>query len=247
MKDFLFGFLYPFKCIKYFFSTPKIIFISIIPVIINLFIYGIIFFFTYKWLFEYSSKITGVNSIEPSFWQEIMNIVLLIIFFIILLFICYLAFTTIGGIITAPFNEEITCIIEKNLTGQITIAEIGFLEDIWLNIKAEIIKILFYLAVILILFLISLIPLFGVVISTVFGLLFSFLFNTLDFIDYPMTRRMYSLRYKLKVVTSKLMLSYGFGCIAFIFMLVPLINIFFKPLFVVSGTSLYFEKNYSKF
>ena len=112
MTDFLFGFTYPFRSIKFFFSHPVLIKYSIAPMIINLIIYGSVFFLTYKWLIGTLGNWIGVNSPDASFWLQFLHVVLLIIGFLLLLFICYLLFTILGNLVTAPFNEEISQRVE---------------------------------------------------------------------------------------------------------------------------------------
>ncbi|MBP9097092.1 MAG: hypothetical protein KBG21_10815, partial [Ignavibacteria bacterium] len=92
------------------------------------------------------------------------------------------------------------------------------------------------------------IPVAGTIISTILGLLFSFFYNSLDFFDYPMQRKMFTLRQKIKGTNSGGMFTYGFGSMAFLMMFLPFINSLFKPLLVVAGTKLYLEKiNYNEF
>jgi len=47
---------------------------------------------------------------------------------------------------------------------------------------------------------------------------------------------------KLKVTQRGKMLTYGFGCMAFLMMFLPVVNVFMKPILVVAGTSLYYER-----
>jgi CysZ protein len=90
--------------------------------------------------------------------------------------------------------------------------------------------------------LLNLIPLIGNVTSAIIGMVFSFFYNALDFLDYPMTRKKMKFRQKLRVTRSGRLLTYGFGCSAFLLMFLPIVNVFMKPILVVAGTSLYYEK-----
>jgi CysZ protein len=94
--------------------------------------------------------------------------------------------------------------------------------------------------------LLNFIPFVGNGVSVTLGAIFSCYFNALDFLDYPMQRKLMSFRQKLKVTQGGGMLTYGFGAIAFLMMFLPIINVFMKPILVVAGTSLYNEKNYTK-
>lgn len=245
MRNFITGFIYPFKCFGLFFKYPKTILLSIIPVFINLIIYISTFLFFYIKIIELSKSLTGANNPATGFWSDFFNTLILIISFLLLLIICYFVVLIIGGIITAPFNENISLIIEENITGKKSEYSPGFWLDTWMNIKSELLKLLFYFSFIFLFFLIGFIPLIGTIISVVLGTIFSFFFNALDFLDYPMTRKYMTLEQKIKSVYSKPMYSLGFGCSVFLLMVVPLINVLLKPICVVAGTAFYFDKKYN--
>ena len=96
------------------------------------------------------------------------------------------------------------------------------------------------------LFLANIILVVGSAFSTIGGIGFSIYYNSLDFFDYPMTRYFYKFNKKLSVTIKKLMLSMGFGNAEFLFILIPFINVIFRPLLVVSGTAFFFEKKYGE-
>jgi CysZ protein len=247
MKDFLFGFTYPFRSLRFFFAHPKLITYSITPIAINLVIYGSVFFFTYKWLLGSMSGWLGIDETAAGFWMQFLHTALLIIAFLLLLFICYLLFITVGNLITAPFNEEISQRVEEIVTNGAVGHKMGFWEDAYISIKGEAEKIVFYLVILFLIFLLNLVPAVGNVLSAIIGTVFSFFYNALDFLDFPMTRRKMKFKQKLAVTKSGKLLTYGFGAAAFLMMFLPIVNVFMKPILVVAGTSLYYEKDYHKF
>jgi CysZ protein len=208
-----------------------------VPVIINLVIYGSIFVWSNKWL-------TGI--VGGATEETYLRVVLYIVGFLLLLIVCYLLFTIFGGLVTAPFNEKISQHIETTVTGTDADPHLGLITDIYVSVKAEIQKLVFYFGVLLIIFLMNLVPAIGSVISFALGLLFSFYYNALDFLDYPMTRRQIRFGQKLRATNKGRMLTYGFGCMAFLMMFLPVVNVFMKPILVAAGTSLYFEKGYGR-
>ncbi len=212
--------------------------------IINLIIYGSIFIFTYSRLIGIIQQWTGVNENSVTFWAQFLHIILLIAGVILILLICYLAFIIFGGIITAPFNENISKFIEENVCGYKS-NELSFWKDTYISIKGEIQKLVFYFTGLLIFFLINLIPAAGSIISVILGTIFSFFYNALYFLDYPLTRQLAAFRTKLKAAQSGGMVTYGFGAMAFLLMFLPVVNVFMKPLLVVAGTKLYYEKRFS--
>jgi uncharacterized protein involved in cysteine biosynthesis len=61
-----------------------------------------------------------------------------------------------------------------------------------------------------------------------------------------MQRKLMPFKQKLRVIQHGGMLTYGFGAMAFLMMFLPIVNVFMKPILVVAGTSLYYEKGYNK-
>lgn len=243
LNDFLTGFKYPFKSFGYF-RVPRILYMSIIPALINILIYAAIFIFTYRYIISLSGTLSGFNQPDPGFFNYLIHISILVLSFFLLLFISYLAFVILGGIISAPFNEQISIKVEEMIKGQKFVNQNGFWKDAWLSIKAEVVKLAFYFAVIIPLFVIGFFPVVGAPVSTIFGFIFSAFYNALDFMDYPMTRDLFPLFKKIKVVKSKFMLSFGFGTAAFLILFLPVVNALLKPVLVISGTAIFFEKNY---
>ena len=244
MKDFLFGFTYPFRTLKFFFSHSVLIKYSIAPMLINLLIYGSVFILSYNWFTGSIESWLGIESTDAGFWLKFLHTALLIVGFILLLFFCYLLFTILGNVITAPFNEEISQRVEEIVTGTKEGHKMGFWEDEYISIKGEIQKLLFYLIILLFIFSLNLIPVAGSVISGILGVIFSSFYNALDFLDYPMTRKKMRFRDKLKVTRKGKLVTYGFGFTAFLLLFLPVINVFMKPILVVAGTSLYYEKDF---
>lgn len=210
--------------------------------IINLIIYGSVFIFGFNRMLGLIEVITGAGTENVSFWMQILHVTLIILSIIIILFICYLLFIVFGSLVTAPFNEEISQRVEEIVTKGAVQQKLGFWQDAAASIKGETQKIIFYLGILFLLFLFGLIPVVGNFLSIVLGLLFSFYYNALDFLDYPLTRKLAAFRTKLKVTSGGKMITYGFGSMAFLMMFLPVINVFMKPILVAAGTSLYYEK-----
>ncbi len=238
------GFFYPYKSIKLFFKHPRLLVYSIVPMIINLIIYGTIFFYTYNWLTGKShDSITFTGSNKLLF--DIINAFLSIFIFVLVLLVCYFLFVIFGGIVSAPFNERISQLVEEREYGIKNESNLTFLKDAIVSIREEFKKLLFYFSFIIPLFLINFIPMIGSVVSFTAGLLFSFFYNALDYLDYPLMRRMTPFKKKLSVVNSQRMLSLGFGATAFLLTFLPVVNVLMKPMLVVAGTKMFYEKKYA--
>lgn len=245
MTNFIFGFFYPFRCVKLFSKYPKLILYSIVPVIINLIIYGTIFFYTYSYVTGKAAGIIESNEFHNLLFV-IMNIIMKTISFLLVLLICYFAFVIFGGIVAAPFNEKISALIEEKEYFQKAENDRGALEEALISIREELKKILFYIAVMIPVLLINFIPMIGNTVSLVTGSIFSFYYNSLDYMDYPLSRRLVSFRDKLRITGSEKTLTAGFGAAAFILTFLPVINVLFNPLLVAAGTSLFYKKEFNK-
>src|SRR4030095_424981 len=73
---------------------------------------------------------------------------------------CYLLFVILGGLVTAPFNEELSQRVEEIVTNQ-QLHKMGFWEDAFISIKGELEKIVFYIVILFIIFLLDFIPVAG--------------------------------------------------------------------------------------
>lgn len=211
--------------------------------IINLIIYGTIFFYTYRWLTGKSSETIDFSGANKILFDLISTFLYVFIFLLVLL-VCYFLFIIFGGIVSAPFNEKMSRHIEENEFGIRFEDNLPFIKDALISIREELKKLLFYFSIVIPIFIINFIPMIGGVISFSGGLLFSFFYNALDYLDYPLTRRLISFRKKLSIVNSKKTLSYGFGAMAFTLTFIPVINVLMNPLLVIAGTRLFYEKNY---
>jgi CysZ protein len=244
VKNFIYGLVHPLKSVSFFIKYPKLILYSIVPVIINLIIYSSFFFFTYYKLTGLVKSVSGMESNDVMWYNHLLYIFMLIISFILIIFLCYFIFTILGSLVTAPFNENISQFIEEKILNEKIIYDIGFFKDTYRSITAEAKKLFFYIIFIVPLFLIGFIPVIGSIISGILIFLFSAFYNALDFFDYPMTRKNYTLREKIKSVSANMQVTMGFGVTGFALMVIPFLNVFLKPLLVVSGTAVYYEKKY---
>lgn len=243
MSAFIFGFLHPFRCTGLFLKHPKLILYSIVPMVINLIIYGAIFFFVYDWITGMTGNLE-VLSKQENILVESLRILVKVASFLLVLLVCYFLFVIFGGIVSAPFNEFISKYVEEKVFGIRNVVQLPFVKEVLVSIREESKKLLFYFSVIIPLFAINFIPMIGSAISFGVGTPFSAYYNALDFMDYPMTRNGAVFKQKLGIINKKLSLSLGFGSIAFLMTFLPIINVIMKPLLVVAGTSLFYLKQY---
>jgi len=82
-------------------------------------------------------------------------------------------------------------------------------------------------------------PVAGTLLWTVLGTAWTMAWLATEYLDAPMARHLYAFREVRGVVVRRLSLSLGFGAAVYVLLWVPILNLFFIPVAVVSGTLLF--------
>ncbi|WP_105171669.1 sulfate transporter CysZ [Pseudoalteromonas sp. T1lg24] len=208
----------------------------LIPLLINLVLFGSSLFFIIGWI---EQGVNYVNGYLPDFlsWLEfiIWPIALLLV-----LFIYSMVFTVITNFIAAPFNGLLSEKVELYLTGQ-RVNDDGLadlLKDVPRMLGRELAKLMYYLPkALLFLILLLFIPVFG----QVMWFLFSAWMFAVQYIDYPFDNHKIPFSEARQHLKQKQGLSYGFGSAVLIFSMVPIVNLIVMPVAVCGATRLFVE------
>lgn len=208
----------------------------LIPLLINLVLFGSSLFFIIGWI---EQGVNYVNGYLPDFlsWLEfiIWPIALLLV-----LFIYSMVFTVITNFIAAPFNGLLSEKVELYLTGQ-RVNDDGLadlLKDVPRMLGRELSKLVYYLPkALLFLILLLFIPVFG----QVMWFLFSAWMFAVQYIDYPFDNHKIPFVEARQHLKQKQGLSYGFGTAVLIFSMVPIVNLIVMPVAVCGATRLFVE------
>ena len=208
----------------------------LIPLLINLVLFGSSLFFIIGWI---EQGVNYVNGYLPDFlsWLEfiIWPIALLLV-----LFIYSMVFTVITNFIAAPFNGLLSEKVELYLTGQ-RVNDDGLadlLKDVPRMLGRELAKLMYYLPkALLFLILLLFIPVFG----QVMWFLFSAWMFAVQYIDYPFDNHKIPFAEARQHLKQKQGLSYGFGGAVLIFSMVPIVNLIVMPVAVCGATRLFVE------
>jgi CysZ protein len=116
------------------------------------------------------------------------------------------------------------------------------LRDTVRTVGLEIVKLGVYLLIMIPLFLLStFLPVVGQVIYSIFGFVFTAIYFSIDYIDWPASRRNRSMSYRFSLVTDHFMPMFGFGTGVWVFLFIPLVNLLFMPAAVAGGTMLFLD------
>lgn len=208
----------------------------LIPLLINLVLFGSSLFFIIGWI---EQGVNYVNGYLPDFlsWLEfiIWPSALLLV-----LFIYSMVFTVITNFIAAPFNGLLSEKVELYLTGQ-RVNDDGLadlLKDVPRMLGRELAKLMYYLPkALLFLILLLFIPVFG----QVMWFLFSAWMFAVQYIDYPFDNHKIPFAEARQHLKQKQGLSYGFGSAVLIFSMMPIVNLIVMPVAVCGATRLFVE------
>ena len=177
-------------------------------------------------------------------WLDWIGWLLWPFFVVISLIIVFFCFSIIANLIGAPFNGLLAAAVENTLSGTTEPTQTGiggFVREIWLGIKAEFIKFLYFLIRALPLLLLFLIPLVQAV-APVIWFLFGAWMMALEYLDYPMGNHglfFPDIRARIRV---KRALAIGFGSGVLLLTMLPVVNFIAMPVAVIGATRLYLNE-----
>ena len=220
-SEFFFGFTMPVRSLKLIAFDPKLLILSILPVMITLLlfailIYGIVAgagaFLLAKLGVYFGAAVTGVLAI----------------------LLCFLAFQGMiasVSFLSIPFNDFLAEQTERSI-GVTPPARKGFGYTFRI-LSMDIGKTALNLTLMALFTIGAWVPVVGII--SFLGLVF---LNTLNFISYPQSRRLQGVIYSFAWVKNNGSRSLGFGIATLIIFSIPVINFFALPLSVVGGTIL---------
>jgi uncharacterized protein involved in cysteine biosynthesis len=236
VQDFLFGLMVPIRAVGVIFSRPKLLTLSLIPILATVVILALTFYaimagfgtFVRQWL------MTSMHGMLADYSGG-LSLVASGIAGLALIFFALNSLTFLASLIASPFNDtlaestehaiEVSDIPTQNLARLIRV----FFLDLRKTIITLTLSIVFTIGM--------LIPVVGIVFFLGVALL-----NTFTFVTYPQSRRVHGVFDSIAWVRKNLGLALGFGVITTLLFGFPVVNLFALPLSVVGGTMLYFRK-----
>ena len=235
-EDLLYGFLIPFRALDLIFSKPKLLFLSLFPVLLSLVVIGLFFYLGFTHL---SGWVTGVfqhffHSGMSSF-DGVLIPIILIIAAILLGYCCIQLIGFILNLIAFPLNDLLAQQTENVLGVQRPQDESlsAWARVIFLDIRKTVFGFILLVFCTLGLLIPGLNLLFFIAISVL---------TTFNFITYPQSRRQIGIAESLRWIHAHFASCLGFGILTGFLFSAPLLNIFALPVAVVGGTMLYFRK-----
>ena len=113
------------------------------------------------------------------------------------------------------------------------------LGDVVRTIRLELLKVLVYAGVVGPLFIVSIfLPGIGQLVSLI-AFALTVIYLGIDYVDWPAARREWSVSDRVAFARAQLPAVAGFGTGVWVFLFIPLVNLFFMPAAVAGGTMLF--------
>ncbi len=178
---------------------------------------------------------------DPGGWAGAGVVVLQIIAGVAVVTASFILFGIIGAAVAGPFSGPLSEAVEKRERERLglepmVVASRGVVRDVGRALVYALGRLLLFLAVYPLIFLLQFIPGVGPVLFGVLAFLYSAFVLSVDFTDPTLDRYIDDFRDKLQWVWQRKALSLGFGAGCVILLLIPIVNLAMIPVCVVGGT-----------
>lgn len=214
----------------------------LIPLLINVLLFGGSLFFIYDWL---TQGFSYLNDLLPT-WLSWLEWLLWPIAIFTILFSYTSIFSIITNFIAAPFNGLLSEKVELHLTGKAINDDkiLDTIKDVPRIIAREGTKLVYYLPRAIGFFLLLwFLPIFG----QVLWVLFTCWMFSVQYQDFAFDNHKIHFRETRQQLKQNQGLSYGFGFAVLIFTTIPLLNLLVMPVAVCGATKLWVEQYRDKY
>jgi len=222
---------YPLRGLSLLMRDRKMILLSLVPFLISLLLYLVVLVL----VASFGGRIMDLVIESGAWWRTIIRAILMVAMVCVFLLVFVFTYSILSLVIAAPFFELISAAAERAWTGQVREEPTGFKEilvDIWRSIT-EAVKFLLIEIVLWIL------AIAGAPVSTVPCVALSAVVIGLEHMEGPMGRRRMTFRSKVGFARRHFWLLLGFGTVATVVLLIPVVGAACMPAGVVGGTLMF--------
>jgi CysZ protein len=239
---FIAGLAYPFRALGMLTRAPRLWKYVLIPIAVNLVVGATLYA---------GLLLAGLRAIDAAVvglpaWAAIFGALLRALLIVGLLIATGFVLVRFGVMLGAPWYAQLSNQIELLRNGrQLLPYESGaqvFVRDLLRAVGFELQKLALVALVGVGLLLLNLIPAAGQILATLGGIMLGVTVACLDFLDYPLERRLLSFRQKLGLIRRYLPATAGFGLICLGLVSIPFLNLLAIPLCVAAGTLFFCEQ-----
>ncbi len=230
------GVTYPFRAAGVLSRTPRLRGYVLIPILVN-FVVSITLYLGLLIAGFHGIDTIIANLVLPSGVALSVYWLLRLLLGLVLFMVTGFLLVQFGVLLGAPWYGMLSEQLERVRTGESPPAvDGGIFTDTVRSLTYELKKLLIFVSVGLVLFVLGFVPPVGPVLASVGGIALSATLLCLDFFDPPLERRRLSFRTKLAMVGYSLPASATFGLVCLLLVSIPIINLLTIPLCVTAGT-----------
>lgn len=212
----------------------------LIPFALNAALFALLVWGAWHWIHGWVVSYFFASGI----WLKLLGWIVSFLAWIILAVLVIFLFVPIGALIASPFNDILSEKTEVILTGS-TVDEAFSIKALVRGIVVAMrtsLRLTFVTLVLLVpLLLLNFIPVIGQVLYAALSAAVTIRFLALEFTSYSMDRRYYDWRRRDAFLRRNRARTIGLGAMAWLLMLVPVVNALFIPVSAVAGTILFCE------
>jgi CysZ protein len=241
LHGFVAGLAYPFRALGMLARAPRLWKYVLIPILVNLVVGATLYA---------GLLFAGLRAIDATLagmppWAAIFGALLRALLIVGLLIGTGFVLVRFGVVLGAPWYAQLSNQIELLRNGRQLLPSEGgtqaFVRDLVRAVGFELQKLALVILVGIGLLLLNLLPAAGQILATAGGIMLGATIACLDFLDYPLERRLLSFRQKLGLIRRHLPATAGFGLICLGLVSIPFVNLLSIPLCVAAGTLFFCE------
>jgi CysZ protein len=234
------GFLAFFRSFGFIKEQKGLVGYFIIPFLLNIVILSTIFYFSYYFISPWFMEIFAGDSWYLNLLRFLMKPLLIGVLFILTI----IFYSIVGSIVTSPFNDILSQKVEEKLGGgdfNEKFSLPALISDI-VRVTSNMIKMLLLIFILnMALLVINLVPIAGNIVYSVLSFLVTTFFLGFQFFDFPLERRRYHFKEKLRVGIRFKFQVIGLGTAFFLASFVPLVGFMGLNCGTIGATLLFVE------
>ncbi|MCL5270540.1 MAG: EI24 domain-containing protein [bacterium] len=212
---------------------------AIIPFLLNIALFALLTAVGWHYADAWLDKVFFATS---SAWFAILGGVLAVLIWIVFLAAVVFLFVPLAALVAAPFNDVLSEKVERLYAGasvdeafSLRALGRGIVVGLGSSLRLATLTLVLLAAALAL----NLIPSIGPPLAAAASAAVTIRFLVLEFTSYSMERRVYDWRGRRDFLRRNRARTIGLGCMAFVLMLVPVVNALFIPVSAVAGTLLF--------
>lgn len=238
MRGFVGGFFSVLRAFRFVLKNPSLYKYVAIPLVINV----IVFSAAIYWGFDLFANLTEHYLVAHDAWYwQILAAVVKFVAALITLVVVFFAFTVVGNLIAAPFNDVLSERTEQLMTGHLINEPFvlgQFVKDVWRVVLDEVRKMSVFVVLMLVALLFNFLPGVGSLIYAVLSVGLTLYFLIIEYTGYVFSRKHMGFRDQRKFITQNRLGSLGFAVAVMCMLFIPFVQFLTIPIAVVAATQL---------